>query len=149
MSVTTHILRFGPAETALLDHVALDIFDEDIDPARVAAYLAQPGHLMTLAVTEHPDGRREVVGQARAIIHRHPDLPTELYIDNLGVTPGRRRERLATRLLDELVAWGIELGCEEAWVATEPDNEPACALYAKRGAQAEAVVMFAYEDLAG
>lgn len=139
--MNTEIVRVGPADAALLDKVAVDIFDEDIDPARLAAYLAQPGHLMVLAIA--PDG--EAVGQARGMIHRHPDLPTELYIDNLGVTPARRRERLATKLLDELVAWGLELGCEEAWVATEPDNEAARALYAKRGAEAEAVVMFAYE----
>jgi aminoglycoside 6'-N-acetyltransferase I len=138
----TEIIRFGPADEARLARVAVDVFDDDIDPARVAAYLAQPGHLMTLAVA---DG--EVVGQARGMIHRHPDLPTELYIDNLGVTPDRRRERLATRMLDELVAWGVELGCEEAWVGTEPDNEAARALYAKRGAEAEAFVMFAYEGL--
>jgi len=138
--MNTDIVRVGPADAALLSKVAVDIFDQEIDPARLAAYLAQPGHLMVLAMA---DG--EAVGQARGMIHRHPDLPTELYIDNLGVTPGRRRERLATRLLDELVAWGLELGCEEAWVATEPDNEPARALYAKRGAEAEAVVMFAYE----
>ena len=140
--MSTEILRFGPADAALLQRVAIDVFDEAIDPARVAAYLAQPGHLMTLAVA---DG--EVVGQARGMIHRHPDLPTELYIDNLGVTPDRRRERLATKMLDELVAWGIELGCEEAWVGTEPDNEAARALYAKRGAEAETFVMFAYEEL--
>lgn len=140
--MTTEILRFGPTDAALLDKVALDVFDETIDPARVAAYLAQPCHLMVLAVTEG-----EVVGQARGMIHRHPDLPTELYIDNLGLTPDRRRERLATKMLDELVAWGMELGCEEAWVGTEPDNEAAGALYSKRGAEAETFVMFAYEEL--
>jgi len=144
-ATTTHIVRVGPADARLLDRIAADVFDEPIDPARLAAYLAEPGHLMVLAVA--PDG--EVVGQARGMVNRHPDLPTELYIDNLGVTPARRRERLATRLLDALVAWGLELGCEEAWVATEPDNEAARALYAARGAEAEAVVMFAYEDLGG
>lgn len=138
----TDIVRITLAEAPLLSRVALDVFDAPIDPARFAAYLAQPGHLLVVAIT---DG--EVVGQARGMVHRHPDLPTELYIDNLGVTPDRRRERLAMRLLDELVAWGLALGCEEAWVATEPDNAAAGALYAKRGASAEPVVMFAYEDL--
>jgi len=140
--MTTDILRAAPADAALLANVAPDVFDEDIAPVRLAAYLTQPGHLMVLAVTAG-----EVVGQARAMIHRHPDLPTELYIDNLGVTPARRRERLATRMLDELIAWGIELGCEEAWVGTEPNNEPARGLYAKRGAEAETFVMFAYGEL--
>jgi aminoglycoside 6'-N-acetyltransferase I len=78
------------------------------------------------------------------MVHRHPDAPTELYIDNLGVTPSRRREGRATRLLDELVAWGLEQGCEEAWVGTEADNGPARALYEGRGSEAETFVMYAY-----
>lgn len=135
----TEIVRVGLADAALLERVAIDVFDDAIDPRRLAAYLSEPGHLMVLAIS---DG--EVVGQARGMVHGHPDQPTELYIDNLGVTPDRRRERLATRMLDELVAWGRELGCEEAWVGTEPDNAAARALYEKRGAEAETFVMFAY-----
>jgi ribosomal protein S18 acetylase RimI-like enzyme len=134
------ILRIGPGDAAVLERVSGDVFDEDIDPARVAAYLAEPSHLMVLAVSGG-----EVVGQARGIVHRHPDLPTELYIDNLGVTPARKREGIATRLLDELVAWGKEKGCEEAWVGTEPDNEPARTLYQRRGSEAETFVMYVYE----
>lgn len=134
------IRRIGPGDAAVLGRVAEDVFDDDIDPVRLAAYLAEPGHLMVLAVAGG-----EVVGQARGVVHRHPDLPTELYIDNLGVTPSRRREGIATRLVDELVAWGREKGCEEAWVGTEPDNEAARALYAGRGSAAETFVMYAYE----
>ncbi|MBI1197760.1 MAG: GNAT family N-acetyltransferase [Phenylobacterium sp.] len=136
----TRIIRFGAECANVLDRVAIDVFDEAIDPARVAAYLAEPGHLMVVAVS---DG--EVVGQARGMVHRHPDKKTELYIDNLGVTPSRRRERLATHLLDDLVAWGRSLGCEEAWVGTEVDNGPARALYERRGSQAETFVMYVYE----
>ncbi|WP_430421703.1 GNAT family N-acetyltransferase [Phenylobacterium sp.] len=133
------ILRIGPGDAAVLERVAEDVFDDAIDPARVAAYLAEPNHLMVLAVSAG-----EVVGQARGIVHRHPDLPTELYIDNLGVTPARKREGIATRLLDELVRWGRENGCEEAWVGTEPDNEPARALYEARGSEAETFVLYFY-----
>lgn len=136
----TQIIRFDAGCASVLDRVAIDVFDEPVDPARVVAYLAAPGHLMVLAVSNG-----EVVGQARGMIHRHPDKKTELYVDNLGVTPARRRERLATRLLDDLVAWGRSLGCEEAWVGTEPDNGPARALYERRGAAAEPFVMYAYE----
>jgi aminoglycoside 6'-N-acetyltransferase I len=136
----TEIVRVGPAQAALLDRVADDVFDAPIDAVRLAAYLAEPGHLMVVALA---DG--EVVGQARGVVHRHPDEPTELYIDNLGVTPARQREGIATRLLDELAAWGVGLGCEAAWVGTEIDNEPARALYAGRGAEAETFVMYAYE----
>lgn len=137
--MTTEIVRIGPAQAQLLERVADDVFDEPIDPRRVAAYLAERGHMMVLAVA---DGL--VVGQARGMVHRHPDLPTELYIDNLGVAENRRREGIASRILDELVAWGREQGCEEAWVGTEVDNEAARALYEARGSEAETFVLYFY-----
>jgi ribosomal protein S18 acetylase RimI-like enzyme len=136
----TQILRIGPDEAGRLDRVADHVFDAPIDPDRLAAYLAEPGHLMVLALSG-----AEVIGQARGMVHRHPDQPTELYIDNLGVAEARRREGIATLLLDELVAWGRELGCTEAWVGTEPDNEAARALYQARGSEAETFVMYFYE----
>lgn len=136
----TEILRIGPAQARLLERVAHDVFDEAIDPARVAAYLAEPNHLMVLALSGG-----EVIGQARGMVHRHPDLPTELYIDNLGVADDRRREGVATRMLDELVAWGRDKGCEEAWVGTEVDNVPARTLYERRGSEAETFVLYFYE----
>jgi len=136
----TEIVRIGPAQARLLERVAHDVFDEAIDPARVAAYLAEPNHLMVLALSGG-----EVIGQARGMVHRHPDLPTELYIDNLGVADDRRREGVATRMLDELVAWGRDKGCEEAWVGTEVDNVPARTLYERRGSEAETFVLYFYE----
>ena len=134
------IIRAALAQARLLDRVADDVFDERIDLGRLAAYLADPSHLMVLAVSNG-----EVIGQARGVVHRHPDEPTELYIDNLGVTPVRKREGVATRLLDDLVAWGRSLGCEQAWVGTEVDNEAARALYQGRGSDAETFVMYFYE----
>ena len=134
------IIRAAPAQAGLLDRVADDVFDERIDLGRLAAYLADPSHLMVLAVSNG-----EVIGQARGVVHRHPDEPTELYIDNLGVTPTRKREGVATRLLDDLVAWARSLGCEQAWVGTEVDNEAARALYQGRGSDAETFVMYFYE----
>ena len=134
------IIRVGPEQSGLLDRVAEDVFDERIDLGRLAAYVADPSHMMVVAVANG-----EVIGQARGVVHRHPDEPTELYIDNLGVTPARKREGIATRLLDDLVDWGRSRGCEQAWVGTEPDNEPARALYQGRGSDAETFVMYFYE----
>ena len=134
------IIRVRPAQSGLLDRVAEDVFDDRIDLARLAAYLADPSHLMVVAVSNG-----EVIGQARGVVHRHPDAPTELYIDNLGVTPARVRARVATRLLDDLIAWGRGLGCVQAWVGTEVDNEAARGLYLGRGSEAETFVMYFYE----
>src|SRR5688572_13916556 len=93
-AMETQIVRVGPGDAALLDRVAEDVFDDDIDPAHLTAYLADGRHMMIVALS---DG--VVVGQTRAIVHLSPDQPPELYIDNMGVTPARQREGIAGRLL--------------------------------------------------
>ena len=118
------IRRVGPGDAGLFDRVADDVFDDAIDGGRLAAYLAEPGHFMVVAVAAG-----EVVGQVAAVVHRHPDKPTELYLDEVGVAPALQRRGIARRMIDAMFAWGRELGCEEAWVGTEPDNLPARALY--------------------
>jgi ribosomal protein S18 acetylase RimI-like enzyme len=134
------IRRIAPGDEALLDRVAEDVFDEAIDPARLTAFLAEPRHMMVLAIA--PDGL--VVGQARAIIHLSPDEADILYIDNMGVDPAFQRQGLGGKLLDELLAWGKERGCEVAWLATETDNLPARALYDSRGSEAQEMVFYEY-----
>jgi ribosomal protein S18 acetylase RimI-like enzyme len=130
-------VRFG--DSALFQRVAEGVFDEAIDPDRLAAYLAEPGHHMLVAL--HGG---EVVAQVAAVVHRHPDKPTELYIDEVGVTPDFQRQGIARKMLDQMFALGRSLGCEEAWVGTESDNVPARGLYESRGAEAEPFVMYVY-----
>lgn len=124
MSIT--IRRIGPGDAALLGDVAAGVFDEPIVPERLARYLASDGHLMVLAF----DGGK-VVGQCVGVIHRHPDKPTELYVDEVGTADAWLRRGIATAMMAELFAWGRELGCEEAWLGTELDNEAANGLYRK------------------
>ena len=138
--MSVEIRRLTPGDAALLDRVAPDVFDEAVDSERLAAYLAEPGHFMFVAVQ---DG--EVVAQAAAIMHRHPDKGTELYIDEVGVTPRLQRRGIARKLLDEMLALGRTLGCAEAWVGTEPDNLPARGLYESCGACAQPFVMYVYQ----
>ena len=127
-------------DEALFERVAEGVFDEPVDPARLAAYLAEPGHHMIVALK---DG--EVVAQCAAVIHRHPDKVTELYIDEVGVAPALHRQGIARKMLDAMFALGKSLGCGEAWVGTEPDNLPARGLYESRGAKAVPFVMYEYE----
>jgi len=132
----------GPDDGGLFERVAPDVFDGPVVPARLAAYLASPGHLMVLAVR---DG--EVVGQVAAVIHRHPDMPDELYVDNLGVTPALHRHGIGRRLVEAVMEIGREHGCAEAWVATETGNRPARALYRRIGPKEEAAVAYYLYDL--
>jgi aminoglycoside 6'-N-acetyltransferase I len=138
--MTIEIRRLTLADAALFDRIADDVFDHAIDRDRLAAFLATPGHYFIAALA---DGR--MIGQLAAVLHRHPDRrPIELYVDELAVAPAWRRRGIARRMLDAAFALGRELGCEELWVATEPDNLPARGLYETRGAPAEPVVMYVF-----
>jgi ribosomal protein S18 acetylase RimI-like enzyme len=101
------------ADEMVLDRVAPEVFDEPIDPVRRAAYLADPRHHLAVAIK---DG--EVVAQVAGVVYRHPDKAPELFIDEVGVTPALRRHGIARALLDEMLARGKALGCEEGWVGT-------------------------------
>ncbi len=131
------IRRLRPGDEGLLSRVDPEIFDHEIEPRYVAGYLADPGHMMFIAL-----GAGLVIGQCSAIVHRHVDAPNELYVDNLGVAVEYRRRGIARALLEAAYELGRSMGCEETWVATEIDNEEARALYASYGAEAETFVMF-------
>lgn len=133
--------RVTPADAALFEHIAPDVFDEPVRPDRLAAYLAEPNHHLIVAIDE---GR--IVGQCAAVVHRHPDKVTELYIDEVGVSPAWQRRGIARRLLDEMCAFGKSIGCVEAWVGTETDNLPARALYeSAREVEGEPFVMYLFD----
>jgi ribosomal protein S18 acetylase RimI-like enzyme len=116
--------RLAAGDEAVFDRVDPDVFDEPIHPERMHAYLREPGHFMVLAL----DGDL-VVGQCAAVIHKHPDKPTELYIDEVGTATSHLRQGIATAMMEEMFRWGRELGCEEAWLGTELDNDAANGLY--------------------
>lgn len=143
--MTVEIRRLFPGDDVVLMQVAEDVFDEPVQADRLAAYLAMPGHFMIVAMAESV-----VVGQCAAVIHRHPDKVSELYIDEVGVSPTLQRQGIARKMLDAMFALGREHGCGEAWVGTEPDNVAARALYDTRKephGPAEEFVMYVYELL--
>lgn len=141
--MTVEIRRLFPGDDVVLMQVAEDVFDEPVQADRLAAYLPMPGHFMIVAMAESV-----VVGQCAAVIHRHPDKVSELYIDEVGVSPTLQRQGIARKMLDAMFALGREHGCGEAWVGTEPDNVAARALYDTRKephGPAEEFVMYVYE----
>ena len=118
------VKRLSSGDEAVFTAVGNDVFDESIDSRRLRAYLNMPGHMMVVAL----DGGL-VVGQCAGVLHRHPDKPSELYVDEVGTASTHRRRGIAKAMLEELFAWARELGCEEAWLGTEIDNDAANALY--------------------
>lgn len=132
--------QINPANTHLLARPAPDVFDEAIDPARLAAFAAAQGHFMTVAI----DGD-VAIGQIRAMVQHQPDAPPVLYIDNLAVAEAYQGKGIARRLVQAALTWGAGMGCDGAWVATELDNHPALALY--RAFESEPMEHVAYCQL--
>jgi ribosomal protein S18 acetylase RimI-like enzyme len=136
--MTVEIRYVGPGDEDLFLRVAPDVFDHPVERRQLTHYLATPGHHLMVAIANG-----EIVGQVAAVVHRHPDgRPTELYIDEVAVAPAFQRQGIARRLLDAMLVLGKDLGCQEAWVGTEPDNVPAKYLYESRSAPAEAFAMY-------
>jgi aminoglycoside 6'-N-acetyltransferase I len=126
---------------ALFQRIAPEVFDEPVVADRLHDYLRSSGHIMVLAF----EGDL-VVGQCAGVLHRHPDKPTELYVDEVGTASTHRRMGIARLMMDELFTWGRELGCVEAWLGTETDNEPAKALYRRyRPTEDETIQYFLFE----
>jgi aminoglycoside 6'-N-acetyltransferase I len=123
------------ADTELILSAADGVFDDAAEPALTAKFLEDPRHHIVAAVVE---GR--LVGFASAVHYIHPDKPPELWINEVGVAPAYQRQGVGRRLIDALLAHGRALGCKEAWVLTEHDNEAARALYRSAGASEETVV---------
>ena len=113
------------------------MFDEPVRPYRLAAYLADPGHQLILALAGG-----QVVGRCAAVIHRHPDKVAELFIDEVGTTPGYRRLGIARTMVMAMADWGREQGCGEIWVGTEPDNGAARQLYSTLGLHQQPVIIY-------
>lgn len=131
------IRRVGPADAGLFDKIAPEVFDEPVCADRLAAYLADPGHHMIIALNNG-----KVVGQCAAVIHRHPDKVPELFIDEVGTALGYRRQGIARTMMEAMLRWGRELGCGEYWVGTEPENAPARALYLGFGLPEQETIIY-------
>ena len=132
--------RVTARDIRLFDRIADDVFDELVEPERLRRYLAEPGHLMILAIDEGV-----VVGQCAAVVHHHPDKVTELYIDELGTATSRQREGIGRRMIDAMFDWGRELGCKESWLGTELDNVAANALYRRIEGRSETMAYYEFK----
>jgi aminoglycoside 6'-N-acetyltransferase I len=117
-----------PADAPLFAHIADGVFDYAVQERLVAEFLADPRHSLSVAIA---DGL--IVGMASGFRYVHPDKPSELWINEVGVAPDYQRRGLAKRIVAELLAEGRRQGCREAWVLTDFDNEAARATYRSTG----------------
>lgn len=123
------IRLLGPSDATVLDRLAPEVFDHDVQPDWCEDFLADPRHHLVVAQV---DG--VVVGMASAVDYIHPDKAPQLFINEVGVSPEYRRQGIGRRLMERLVELATELGCTEAWVLTDDDNVAANRLYSSSGA---------------
>jgi aminoglycoside 6'-N-acetyltransferase I len=137
MSIDVRLL--GPDDLGVFDRVADGVFDHAVRAPLARAFLADARHHMFVAME---DG--VVVGMVSAMDYVHPDKAPQLWINEIGVAPSHRRRGIGRRLLDAVVEHGRTLGCTEAWLGTEEDNEAARRLYAAAGGEAEPFVLYSF-----
>jgi ribosomal protein S18 acetylase RimI-like enzyme len=121
------VRRLGPGDEREVERFAA-AFDDPIRPDSVAAFLSDDRHHLLVASV---DG--EPAGFVSATEILHPDKPTELFLNELGVEEPYRRRGAATALLQSLKEVGRSRGCSTIWVLTDEDNDAAVATYLRAG----------------
>ena len=142
MAETITIRLLGPADAAVLSHVAAGVFDGPVVAEHTARFLASPEHEMVVAMAGHL-----VVGMASGLVYYHPDKPAQFWVNEVGVADDWLRRGIAARLVTAILERARARGCQYCWLATETDNAPARALYRKLGGSEETqVVLFDWDD---
>jgi len=138
----TTIKVLSSSDLPLLLNVADDVFDNLVDESFAREFLADPRHHIVVALSEGV-----VIGFASAVHYIHPDKPTELWINEVGVAPAHQNQGVGKAIMNELLQLGRKLGCVNAWVLTDRSNEVANKLYKSTGGQvAEGdTVMYEFE----
>lgn len=119
-------------DESVFSQVAEDVFDNPIDPKLCAEFLEDERHHIVLALDN-----TLVVGMATAVHYVHPDKAPELWINEVGVAPSHQGRGIGKKLMGALLAQGQKLGCKEAWVLTDEDNNVARSLYSSVGGKEE------------
>jgi ribosomal protein S18 acetylase RimI-like enzyme len=116
------------------------LFDQEIRTDLAAEFLADPRHHLIAAIEEGV-----IVGFVSALHYVHPDKRAQLWINEVGVAAAYRNRGIGKAMLVEALSLARDLGCKEAWVLTEDDNEAAKALYASAGGTVAPELMYTFE----
>lgn len=122
--MSIEIVLLSNANAELLKDIAPQVFDYEINPQYLEAFLGDPCHIMYLAVDN-----KVVVGMASAVEYFHPDKPPQLWINEVGVAVSHRKRGIGRQLVQELVASAKDRGCVYAWLGTDTDNVAAQACF--------------------
>jgi GNAT superfamily N-acetyltransferase len=125
----------------VFDSLATGVFDKPVDPDFAGEFLGDARHHLAAALDD--DG--QIVGIASAVHYVHPDKPPELWINEIAVAPAFRSRGIGKRMMETLFELGRSLGCVEAWVLAEDENNGARRFYAALGGRASPSTMFSFD----
>ncbi len=146
--MTVVVRRLSPADVSLLTHVAPNVFDDPIVPASAETFLSDPNAVLVVALDPSKDDL--VIGFASATLYLHPDKTSpEMLILEAGVDDGYQRRGVGKAVMEKMLAEGGLAGCKIAWLATEPDNVAALALYKAAGGKPPETCIHIDFDLSG
>lgn len=128
--MTSDIRILSSGDDAVLQSVAPGVFDETVNPSLVTEFLGDYRHHLAVALDEGM-----VVGFASGVHYVHPDKPSELWINEVGVAPTHQGRGLGKAIILALLEHAKRLGCREAWVLTDRSNSAAMRLYASAGGE--------------
>jgi ribosomal protein S18 acetylase RimI-like enzyme len=128
------------ATAPLLAEAAGEVLDNPVDPVQLAAFLADPRHMMLVALL---GGR--VVGMASGTELLHPDKPPQMFLNEVGVAEVHRGRGIGRRLVRALLAEARARGCASAWIGTEAENTAANRCYAGAGPKGPPQPFLLYE----
>ncbi|MGI3186241.1 GNAT family N-acetyltransferase [Nioella aestuarii] len=135
------IRRLGLEDADNVLSVRDGVFDGPVRPDRLKQKLSAPGQLLIGAFS---DG--ELVGMASGAVVLEPDKEPSFYLDEIGVHEDWRRRGIGLARARCVLTEARAMGCETVWLATEEDNIPARALYARLGGQAQTgVVVYSWD----
>lgn len=137
----TVMVRFATLSDHDLLMNSVDLFDDPPHTEWLTEFLDDDRHHMALAV----EGL-ECVGFLSAVDYVHPDKPPQMWINELGVVETRRRQGIATRLIDAAKARAKARKCSDLWVLADPTTE-AIGFYQSLDAQREGshIAMFTFD----
>ncbi|MFJ8911865.1 GNAT family N-acetyltransferase [Amycolatopsis sp. NPDC102389] len=120
------IRRAGTVEEVV---AAQHLFDGPAQRDASEKFLAGEENHLLIA---YEDG--EPVGMITGTEVTHPDKGTEMFLNELDVSPDYQRRGIGRDLVDALAGIARERGCRGMWVGVETDNKAALATYASAGA---------------
>jgi ribosomal protein S18 acetylase RimI-like enzyme len=141
--VTT--VRIERIEEASAVERGAELFDGPPIASATADFLRNPGHHLLFAY----DAADRPVGMISGVETTHPDKGTEMFLYELGVVEGARRQGIATALVRALAALARDRGCYGMWVAVDDDNVAALAMYRGTSPTEDAPTVTLSWDLTG